>query len=1009
MAEFAELIAALPLYKELDKATGRDSVEATDIVRLKGLVNDVADTAGSAMAQIPVTFRQYTVHDIRHCRNVIALMWEILPLDTRENLNALEITFLLLSALLHDVGMVVTDHEKAETFLSEAFRRFIVESRADRKKAIDEAHAAGNEPRARAIEDALLAEYYRRLHPERTRQFMDKHLAGRLQYREYDFSNDLARLCESHAWGVEESNDPRHPEKAVARLDDSTRFYGVRVNLQYLACILRLADILDFDRSRTPLAVFQHIDFSEPKSWAEWNKHLQVKGYEITPTQVAFEIPCTHPVFYVAVHEFLGWIDDELRQCRFLVETKPQPTANRYKLLLPHVVDRHKVRMADPSYVAGAFRFQLEYENILTLLMDKSLYPDPSLFLRELLQNALDACRRKEADSEVKGLAYKPGIVVWDRTKDPSDPRIVFQDNGIGMSQRIFEQYFMRVGRSYYRSPEFDTERNRLRERGKELDACSQFGIGILSCFLVGDRFEVETHQEGHDPLDIQIDGPSKYFVVKRLPRPELSLLYQRPASAEDDGPPGRSGTRITIHLRPGMEVDVWQTLDSFAVNVDFPIVVHSAGRKKPRTIKPFRWEKPVSFQDFHFHTSYERLPIPALKEALATSIIPFSQWDFSRHIRGSSWFWLLQDPDGHPTPKSGFLRVGTQLGFVGVAEFVRQIDELNDRSDHESFSYKEWIAKLEGEDLDSAELDESDLSDYWLSLSDAQRELTVEVTNRRTQALGFGKLRHWASRGEDVRALLRGSIEWADQPLKLSPVATLPSFLYIEHWSDRPSSPDSLFRSIAHEFRAPLPEDLIALHAILLPAGIVKWSPLTAESVRIGLLPFFGGARVDIRGARAPRPAAHRLFVPSTEARDFRHQYLHAVLLHGAALVAQYGWRNKVWRRWFCELVRATDELGLNSAVFAKTSGEMVENACGLAVRINGEAVYLTRTEIHGRIPGSIYFSSRGEGHLMSSDPVNRLLCDIDSPRWNERVKVDLSSLPIKKAKKEIRRQTRD
>ena len=75
-----------------------------------------------------------------------------------------------------------------------------------------------------------------------------------------------------------------------------------------------------------------------------------------------------------------------------------QATADRYKLLLPQVVDRHKVRMADPSYVAGVFWFQLEYENILALLMDRSLYPDPSLFLRELLQNALDACRRKEAD-----------------------------------------------------------------------------------------------------------------------------------------------------------------------------------------------------------------------------------------------------------------------------------------------------------------------------------------------------------------------------------------------------------------------------------------------------------------------------------------------------------------------------------------------------------------------------------------------------------------------------------
>jgi protein tyrosine phosphatase (PTP) superfamily phosphohydrolase (DUF442 family) len=87
LADFAEMISNLPLYKELDLAAGRDSIEATDIARLKALVNEVADKAGPAMAQIPVTFRQYTVHDIRHCRNVIARMGDIIPAETREKLK----------------------------------------------------------------------------------------------------------------------------------------------------------------------------------------------------------------------------------------------------------------------------------------------------------------------------------------------------------------------------------------------------------------------------------------------------------------------------------------------------------------------------------------------------------------------------------------------------------------------------------------------------------------------------------------------------------------------------------------------------------------------------------------------------------------------------------------------------------------------------------------------------------------------------------------------------------
>lgn len=1004
MAEFAKQISDLPLYQELDRAAGRDSIGVTDIDLLKALVNHVADTVGPLLTQIPVTFRQYTVHDIRHCRNVIARMGDIVPPETLKKLNALEITFLLLSALLHDVGMVVTDHEKAETLGSESFRRFRAEGHADRNKAVEEAREAGNEPRARAIEDALLAEYYRRLHPERVQKFLDRHLAGRLRHQEIDFAEDLARLCESHAWGVEESNDARRPKKAVAQLETDLLIDGVRVNLQYLAGILRLADILDFDRSRTPLAVFQHVDFSEPKSWAEWNKHLQVKGREITPMQVRFDIPCTQPIFYVAVHEFLDWIDEELRQCRYLIESQPRATADRYKLLLPHVVDRRRVRMENPSYIAGAFRFQLEYENILTLLMDKSLYPDPSLFLRELLQNALDACRRREAIMEERHPKniYTPRIVVWDRSNDPNDPRVVFQDNGVGMSQRIVEHYFLRVGRSYYRSPEFDAERRRLRECGKELDACSQFGIGILSCFLAGDRFDVETYQEGHDPLHIQIEGPTKYFVLRRLAQPEPSRLYQKAPPDDEDGPPGRTGTRVTVHLRSKVNFDILRTLGTFAVNVDYPIIVYGSKRRKPHKIPALRWEKPARVKDCLFHIDSTWRTAPALESVLVPSLIPFSQWDFSRHLRGSSWFWFLKDPEGHPTPRSGFLKVGTRLGLAGIAKFVAQLDSLNDNAERETreiISYPEWIQKLEDGETESP--DEDDLRVYWLGLSNEDRDRVREITARRSRVLDRGgRLRPWADRPEDAEALLRGSIEWADQPLELDSIATFSSLSDPSAWADHSSEEtSSLFMHLDSRSST---ENLIALHSILLPSGIVEWSPLDVTSRRVGLLPFFGGVRIDVRGMQAPRPAAHRLFVPKEEIREFRQQFLHAALLYGVTLVARQG-RSTPWRRWYCELLNAAALLGLNKTAFASAFGREVESACGLAIKRGDETVYLSREELLDLASGPVHVARRGcaeEQDLILRDPVNDLLCEIGEIGWKERVEVDLSGFPIVRAK---------
>ena len=690
MGAYADRISKLKLHKELKRSAGRDDLGDTNVDRLVGMIAEVADLVGPVLERIPQTFGQYTKHDIEHSGNVIDLMGRFIPNKTLKKLNAVELGLLLLSGLLHDVGMAVSVAEKQTTVGSEDFERFRAE-RLDRQAAVEKAREDGNELRARAIEDALLAEYYRRMHPERARKWIERKLAGKLNLGDNQLSDHVATLCESHGWGVRESNDPRDPDKAVRRLEPNRPVGGVPVNMQYLACCLRLGDIMDFDRSRTPLAVFEQLEFTEDKSWEEWNKHLAVSGWSVKEREVMFSAPCDHPVFYVAVQEFLDGVDAELRDCRYLIDDCPRRLGDRYLLHVPHIVDRRQVGMRDKQYVAGAFRFQLEYEDIVWLLRDKSLYPDPSLFLRELLQNSLDACRRREASARAAGQAdaYEPRIVVWDHTDDADDPRIVFQDNGVGMSRKVVEEYFMRVGKSYYRSPEFLAERNRLSAEGVQLDACSCFGIGIVSCFLVADRFEVETYQHGYDPLHIDIEGPAKYFVVKRLARPEAGPFVPAPQSDEEDGPPNRPGTRITVHLRSDAKgLDAHQVLDTFAVNVDYDVRVYRRQSRGPEVIPRLRWQQEVRLGDFPESVGEKRewsssdppardLRIDAaknLEEVVVAEAIPLKKWGFSRHLRGRAWFWLLHSGQGGVCAGRGYLRMTGQLKLVGLPDFLRHV-----------------------------------------------------------------------------------------------------------------------------------------------------------------------------------------------------------------------------------------------------------------------------------------------------------------------------------------------
>ncbi len=321
--------------------------------------------------------------------------------------------------------------------------------------------------------------------------------------------------------------------------------------------------------------------------------------------------------------------------------------------------------MSDPSCVTGDFRFHLEFDEIMELLMDRSLYPDPGLCLRELAQNSIDACRRKMAESKLGGQNnnYTPCIEVWDRTKDAENPRIVFQDNGSGMSIDTIQRYFLRIGRSYYRSPEFDSERSFLESHGIELDACSRFGIGIVSCFMIADWIEVETRQSHHSGISVRLDQSSRHFMLKEVPK----LSFDSVATAQglhDSGQP--TGTRVTLFCRPEVRLDVHEILSTFLVNTEFPVAIYGSANSRERRVEPLIWSEmqlaPIS------SVRSDRIS-RSLKPILITSEIDLGAL---KGVRGRACFFFLKDHSGKPSVRQGFLTIESgNLSLAGMPLFL--------------------------------------------------------------------------------------------------------------------------------------------------------------------------------------------------------------------------------------------------------------------------------------------------------------------------------------------------
>lgn len=168
--------------------------------------------------------------------------------------------------------------------------------------------------------------------------------------------------------------------------------------------------------------------------------------------------------------------------------------------------------------------FQVDLTGVIELL-SRHIYSSPRVYLRELIQNGVDAIRAAEkAAADPQGgqlieTLEQPRIVVT-----PAGPGtdFSFTDNGVGLTADEAAELLATVGRSSKRDPELGFKRE---------DYLGQFGIGLLSCFMVAPDIRVVSRSrrfqpDGSEPAAIEwigrIDGT---FTVTQLTAQESAKL----------------------------------------------------------------------------------------------------------------------------------------------------------------------------------------------------------------------------------------------------------------------------------------------------------------------------------------------------------------------------------------------------------------------------------------------------------------------------------------------------
>lgn len=216
------------------------------------------------------------------------------------------------------------------------------------------------------------------------------------------------------------------------------------------------------------------------------------------------------------------------------------------------------------------YRFKVNLGGMIEILSDH-LYSSPDVFIRELLQNAADAItgRREREDKELEG-----SIIL----EIEEEKKLVFSDNGQGLTEEEIHKFLAIIGESSKRE---------LENRSVRRDYIGQFGIGLLSCFMVSDEICLVTRScRSKDAPTLEWRGrPDGTYTIETLD-----------PSRKDRETLDASGTKIVLLAKEGMEEyftreSMEELVSYYGLLLPFPVLIRQNGKEKQINPVYLPWE----------------------------------------------------------------------------------------------------------------------------------------------------------------------------------------------------------------------------------------------------------------------------------------------------------------------------------------------------------------------------------------------------------------------------------
>lgn len=357
------------------------------------------------------SFPTYSKHDESHARTVLHNIELVLGQDRIRELSASDCFMLLHVTYIHDIGMVITYEDREKIVQNDRFIEMIMQMEDENdpvfQKAIsalqkkDYSYTDDKEQAMKKLYSDKLAVYYAILHLLAHYQRSEHGDVSRSRLEKWALDSEKLGAGFSMA-GIPQRiflliakcaglhTDSKFEHIMELPIED-TGYVGDYLHPRFVAVLLQLGDILDMDNDRFHPLTREIIGAMPELSERHFEKHKSIRRLYIRPDRISIEADCGTQEALRLIRKECDMLRDLLKEAGYnWMMICPRdfsgalPTVESVKLFL-------KGSEIPKELVATQFR--ISQQKAFSILEGSNVYDGQFVFLREFLQNAIDASK----------------------------------------------------------------------------------------------------------------------------------------------------------------------------------------------------------------------------------------------------------------------------------------------------------------------------------------------------------------------------------------------------------------------------------------------------------------------------------------------------------------------------------------------------------------------------------------------------------------------------------------